>query len=109
MDSIAARHLLTLLRGTAYIERTSRGLTLRIDRVGDRLRQELDRLTEIEQELARDQARPATEYLTDYGWRFEAAGYHIDLSDEISQLLGSQAQRVGHTLTPRRPRSPARP
>lgn len=74
VDSIAARHLLTLLQGTNFLSVETTAAQLHLDRAWPRLIAECERVREVEIRCADGDVAPAQQYLTGFGWQVDDRG-----------------------------------
>jgi len=94
VDSVTARQLLALLRDTRYADVTPTRLQLSLERATARLQEEMNVVSEVDAACAHGDTQPARQYLLDYGWRLDDAGYQIDLTDDLSHLLRTTAKKM---------------
>jgi hypothetical protein len=97
VNSVAARHLLTVLRGTGYLVAGGTVWRLDVPAVAERLAAELALVRDIERACLDGDERPATGYLTGHGWRIEANSFEIDLDDDTSRRLRRAAIEVNRS------------
>jgi len=88
VDSIAARHLLTLLQGTNFLSVEAPTLGLHLDRAWPRLIAECERVRELEIRCADGDVAPAQQYLASFGWHVDdRGGYRQSEMDHVSSEL----------------------
>lgn len=100
VDAIAARQLLAQLAQIGAVSLSKDGrVKLEIDKAQSRLREELERVRELEQACCRVGLEPAREYLRSSGWIVvEDEACHRELEEPFAQFLAYAASRSAPTI-----------
>lgn len=97
--AIAARQLLAVLAQTGAVSLSQDGrVRLEIDKAQSRLREELERVRELEQACCRVGLEPAREYLRASGWTVVDAACYRELEEPFARFLGHSASRSAPTV-----------